>query len=96
MRIAVNRWRSKRVGNITRIDGGKALAIHILNYSTAPIANVRIGVELGPQCENTMQGALQVLSPDAATSKDAALQRSGNRLSFILPMVDTYAVVVLR
>jgi hypothetical protein len=53
-------------------------------------------VELGPQCENTMQGALQVLSPDAATSKDAALQRSGNRLSFILPMVDTYAVVVLR
>jgi len=84
------------LGNITRIDGGKALAIHILNYSTAPIANVRIGVELGPQCENTMQGALQVLSPDAATSKDAALQRSGNRLSFILPMVDTYAVVVLR
>ena len=84
------------LGNITRIDAGKALAIHILNYAPSPSADLRIEVDLGPKCENTIQGALQVFSPDAATSKDAALQRSGNRLSFVLPKVDTYAVAVLR
>jgi hypothetical protein len=84
------------LGNITRIDAGKSLAIHILNYAATPDADVRIGVELGPDCENTIQGALQVFSPDAATSKEAALQRSGHRLSFALSRVDTYAVAVLR
>jgi hypothetical protein len=84
------------LGNITRIDAGKAFAIHILNYAAAPAADVRIGVELGPDCENLIQGALQVFSPDAATSKQTALHRSGHRLSFDLPKVDTYAVAVLR
>ncbi len=84
------------LGNITRIDEGQALAIHILNYAAAPAADVRVGVEVGPECESTMKGALQVFSPDTATSKNTVLQRSGNRLSFVLPRVDTYAVAVLR
>ncbi len=84
------------LGNITRIDAGKALAIHILNYAPSPAANLRIAVELGPECENTLKGALQVFSPDAATSKNADLQHSGHRRSFVLPVVDTYAVAVLR
>jgi hypothetical protein len=64
------------LGNITRIDAGKSLAIHILNYAATPDADVRIGVELGPDCENTIQGALQVFSPDAAQGSGSPALRS--------------------
>ena len=84
------------LGNITRIDAGKALAIHILNYAPSAASDLRIAVDLGPECENTIQGALQVFSPDAVTSKNADLLHSGHRWSFVLHKVDTYAVAVLH
>ena len=84
------------LGNIARIDGGKALAIHILNYSQAPVADVRIGVDLGPECRETIKGTLELFSPDRDTSGEKTFQMSGQQLSFVLPKIDTYAVAVLR
>lgn len=84
------------LGNITRIDGGKALAIHILNYSAPPAADVQIEVKLGPECRDAIKGRLELFSPEGNMSRKEIFQMSGQRLSFVVPKIDTYVVAVLR
>ncbi len=84
------------LGNITRIDGGKALVIHILNYSATPAVDVRIGMKLGPKCRDTIKGKLELFSPEGDMSRKEIFQMSGRQLSFVLPRIDTYVVAVLR
>jgi hypothetical protein len=80
------------LGNMTRLGGGKGVAIHLLNYDQQAVSGVHVRVNLGKEFSGL--GAPQVITPDEAC-EITAVKRTGSTLQFTLPKLDTYTVVVL-
>jgi len=72
------------------LDGGKRLAVHVLNYDQQPANNVRV------KLSGTKYGAPRLFTPDKETRGPEDVKTSAGALEFTLPRLDTYAVVVLH
>jgi hypothetical protein len=85
---------SHAVGNLTSLEGGKRLAVHVLNYGPERPPEVRVRVDLDREFASA--GAHpRLLSPDPSARLSAA-RRSGSSVEFTVTGLDTYAVVVLE
>jgi hypothetical protein len=74
---------------VTRLEDGKRLAVHVLNYDQQAVANVRL------KLSGTHNGSPRLLTPDAETRGPENVKRLAGAIEFTLPRLDTYAVIVL-
>jgi len=77
------------LATLTTLDGGKRLALHVLNYDQQAVSNVRV------KLSGTGLAATRLFTPDAETRGPENVKRSAGTMEFTLPRLDTYAVIVL-
>jgi hypothetical protein len=73
---------------VTRLEDGKRLAVHVLNYDQQAMANVRV------KLSGRGLGSPRLFTPDAETRGPENVKRSAGAIEFTLPRLDTYAVIV--
>jgi len=72
------------------LDGGKRLAVHVLNYDQQPVNNVRV------KLSGIKHSTPRLFTPDKETRGPEGVKSSAGHIEFVLPRLDTYAVVVLN
>ena len=84
------------LANVSRLGAGKGLAIHLLNYDSEPVSNVKVRLRLDSEFSALASRQPKLFTPDAATVKAARLERAGSELVITLERLDVYAVLTLE
>jgi hypothetical protein len=85
------------LANVTSLDHGNRIIIHLLNYSPAPLAHVTFSLSVGKQLRGLIGKQPVLISPDSQTSTQLAnVNWRGTVLTATLPELRTYGVVFLR
>ncbi len=82
------------VANVVHKRGTDHYIIHVVNYDQ-PVKNIQIKINLDGFVEN-LAGEVQLFTPDAVSAIPVNVQTSENSISFILPELDIYNVVVIK
>jgi hypothetical protein len=84
------------LANVTSVQGGKGLAVHLLNYDPSPASRLKVRLVLGKDLQRFVGKKPTLVSPDAAHPVIAKEEWKGETLEVTLPSLDVYSVVVLQ
>jgi hypothetical protein len=84
------------LANVTSVQDGGKLVVHLLNYDQAPIAGLKLKLVLGKDFQKLAGRKPTLFSPDPTNPAFQKLQWKGSTLEATLPSIDTYSVVVLQ
>lgn len=84
------------LGNVSRLGGRKALAIHLLNYGSEPVSGVHIRMNLDREFGSLTGVQPRLVTPDSGTATIAAVKWNGSAIEFVVKSLDTYGIVVLE
>jgi hypothetical protein len=84
------------LANVTCVQGGKALAVHLLNYDPTPAGGLKLRLVLGKDFERLAGRKPTLLSPDARHPVIEKQEWRGSTLEVTLPSLDVYSLVVLQ
>jgi hypothetical protein len=84
------------LANVTSVQGGKGLAVHLLNYDPIPATGFRVRLVLGKDLGRFAGMNPTLLSPDVGHSAIEKPEWKGSTLEFTLPSLDVYSLVVLQ
>jgi hypothetical protein len=84
------------LANVTSIQGGKGLAVHLLNYDPRPASGLKVRLVLGKDQGRFMGLKPTLVSPDAAHPVIAKQEWKGETLEVTLPSLDVYSVLILQ
>lgn len=82
------------LGALTSLDGGRRLAVHLLNYDQQAVAGVRVKIRFGTEFRHLADAEPRLRTPDARPRGPEAISRSSTGIAFTLPRLDTYGLVV--
>ena len=81
--------------NVTRLDSGKGLAIHLLNYDPGPVSNLKVRLRLDREYAQLAGKEPRVFTPDSARPA-VGVRRAGTRIEITLDRLDIYTVLTLE
>jgi hypothetical protein len=84
------------LANVTSVQDGGGLVVHLLNYGPSPVAGLKLKLVLGKEFQKFAGRKPTLFSPDTTSSAFQKLQWRGSTLEVTLPSIDTYSVVVLQ
>jgi hypothetical protein len=84
------------LANVTSVQDGGKLVVHLLNYDQAPIAGLKLKLVLGKDFQRLAGRKPALFSPDTTNPAFQKLQWKGSTLEATLPSIDNYSVVVLQ
>ncbi|MCL5006017.1 MAG: hypothetical protein M1404_05745 [Acidobacteria bacterium] len=84
------------LANVTSVQNGDELVLHVLNYDPSPARNVQVRLSLGQRFRRLAGGRLTLLSPDANTEGLEGVRWEGDTVEMTLPSVDVYSVIAIR
>jgi hypothetical protein len=84
------------LANVTSVQDGGTLVVHLLNYDQAPVAGLKLKLVLGKEFQKLAGRKPTLFSPDTTNSAFQKLQWKGSTLEATLPSIDGYSVVVLQ
>jgi hypothetical protein len=82
--------------NVTSVHEGRALIVHVLNYSQAPAGELKLKLVVGKPFQTLAGRKPSLFSPDTRSAAFQKTQWKGSTLEVTLPSVDRYSVVVVR
>lgn len=80
--------------NITKGANNKII-MHFLNYSPKPKENLRVMVDLKDCASYINERNMRLFSPDYVGGKLKDVSIYNNKLEFVMPLLDTYNIVVI-
>jgi hypothetical protein len=84
------------LANVTSVQGGKVLAVHLLNYDPTPATGLKLRLGLGKDFERLVGRKPNLLSPDARHPTIEKQEWRGSTLEITLPSLDVYSLLVLQ
>jgi hypothetical protein len=69
--------------------------MHFLNYSPKPKENLRVMVDLKDCASYINERNMRLFSPDYVGGKLKDVSIYNNKLEFVMPLLDTYNIVVI-
>jgi len=84
------------LANVTSLQGGRMLAVHLLNYDPTPASRLKLKLVLGNEFKALIGRKPAFLSPDAPHPAIEKQEWKGSTLEITLPSLDVYSVVVLQ
>jgi hypothetical protein len=84
------------LANVTSVQDGGGLVVHVLNYDQSPASGVKVKLVLGKDFSRLIGRKPTLLSPDTASPTFQKLQWKGSTLEATLASIDCYSVVVLQ
>jgi hypothetical protein len=84
------------LANVTSVEGGKVVAVHLLNYDPSPAPGLKLRLVLGKDFERLVGRKPALLSPDLGHPMIGKQEWRGSTLEVTLPSLDVYALVVLQ
>jgi hypothetical protein len=84
------------LANVTSVQSGNVLAVHLLNYDPTPSGELRLRLVLGKDFEKLAGHKPTLLSPDAGHPVIEKREWKGSTLQITLPSVDVYSLMVLQ
>jgi hypothetical protein len=84
------------LANVTSVQDGGKLVVHLLNYDPFPVAGLKLKLVLGKDFQRLAGHKPALVSPDATGSAFQKVQWTGSTLEATLPSIDSYSVVVLQ
>ncbi len=84
------------LANVTSVQDGRGLVVHLLNYDQAPVSGVKLKLVLGKDFSRLAGRKPTLLSPDTASPAFQKVQWKGSTLEATLPSIDGYSVIALQ
>lgn len=84
------------LANVTSVQDGGKLVVHLLNYDQAPVAGLKLKLVLGKDFQRLAGRKPTLFSPDTTSPVLQKVQWKGSTLEATLPSIDSYSVVVLQ
>jgi hypothetical protein len=84
------------LANVTEVEGNSRIVLHLLNYASRPATNVRVRLTLDSRFVHLQGHKPTGTSPESDSLQLANVTWKGRNLEFMLPSLDTYAVVCLN
>jgi hypothetical protein len=84
------------LANVTSVQGGKVLAVHLLNYDPSPATRLKLRLVLGKDLERLVGRKPALLSPDVRHLAIEKQEWRGSTLEVTLSSLDVYSLVVLQ
>jgi hypothetical protein len=84
------------LANVTSVQIGNVLAVHLLNYDPTPSGELKLRLVLGKEFEKLAGHEPTLISPDAGHPAIEKQEWKGSTLQITLPSVDVYSLVVLQ
>ncbi|MGA3326718.1 MAG: hypothetical protein ABSF45_19810 [Terriglobia bacterium] len=83
------------LANVTSVQSGNVLAVHLLNYDPTPSGGLELRLALGKDFQKLTGHKPTLISPDAKPPV-IEKQEKGSMLQIALPSLDVYSVLVLQ
>ena len=84
------------LANVTSVQGGRALVIHLLNYGQRSVGELKLRLTVGKEFQTIVGRKPTVFSPDTKYAGFQKVRWKGSTLEATLPSVDTYSLVVVQ
>jgi hypothetical protein len=84
------------LANVTSLQSGKQLVVHLLNYDPTPSGGLKLRLVLGKDFEKLAGHTPTFMSPDAKHPAIEKQEWNGSTLEITLPPLDVYSLVVLQ
>ncbi|MFC2126135.1 hypothetical protein ACFLU5_15135, partial [Bacteroidota bacterium] len=84
------------LGNITTLNNGKRIVVHIMNYDDIACENVTVKLKLKELNTTIARNRVEAFSPDFTGEIISEIITKGNSLEFQIPKLETYSIIIVN